>query len=125
MTTDTETRDAIHLFLAERLPELRNTRCWCGGAGRRAISFLILDEYVRTDADYEECRGCQGRGWVPNVTMDGLLEALPREWTVTFAAGTTYIDVPGRSYGFTDRWEATGRNLDALCAAAKKALEAV
>jgi len=113
---ETETREALHL--AERLPELRRPCSMCFGRGK----FDAYHDSIGALMPEKECHGCEGRGWLPNVTTDGLLEALPREWTVTFAAGTTYIDVPSLPYGFVARWEAAGRNLNALCAAAKQAL---
>ena len=63
------------------------------------------------------------RGWVPNVTTDGLLEALPHDWKIIVEDDHVFIHVPRPDHEWETLWEAPGRDCDALCAAAKKALE--
>ena len=69
MTTQLSTQD-LELWLAERLPELRKPLTWAAADSqteekiRRA---LRRRNYLDADID---------RGWEPNVTLEGLLEAL-------------------------------------------------
>ena len=111
MTTETETLSALHLWLAERLEELRAP---FGGT-------------VWSTAPEWATAGSQSRGWVPNVTTDGLLEAMR-----VAHMGEVLFDLPG-----DDETEWTiflnGNSLptasattphEALCRAARKALDA-
>lgn len=110
MTTETETLEALHLWLAEKLPKLRES-CTCfgrdrgAGAGTHAV--------------------CDGRGWVPNVSTDGLFEAMSRLGWMGELQGSPYL-AQFRSGGDTAiEGHAEGTTpLEALCRAARKALEA-
>ena len=114
MTTQTETLESVHLFLAARLPELQRE---CPNHDNRGRGFPCF-------CDQEE-------GWVPNVTTDGLLEALAtkgwRNVTYTFEVAeekvvrvVCFIDKsPGAAYKVGE----APTTFEALCRAARKALE--
>ena len=58
MTTETESLESVEMALAERFPSMRQSPYAVGAPYRKPDSILA------------------GRDWVPNVTTDGLLEAL-------------------------------------------------
>ena len=118
MTTAVESLEALHLWLATELPELR----------------LTLLEAYRPPSDYSDSD--IERGWVPNVATDTLLEALrERGWKeIGFGFGfrphATEPDlVPAvrcsLDKGLTEvPTHASGPTpFEALCRAARKALE--
>lgn len=83
MTTETE---SIELTLAKRFESLQQ-KCigvqgddWCPECGERSTWRMVCAAH---DHRRDKTCPCEGRGWVPNVTMDGLLEALAdRGWYV-------------------------------------------
>lgn len=96
----------------------------------------LATPHIRTEKWTSECKGgCQGRGWVPNVTTDGLLEALSEKgWVIralertpltSVHAGAWYCALDHRHEvhaGVVEDYGPTPH--DAMCAAAKQALEA-
>ena len=112
MTTETESIEALHLWLATELRELR----------------LPAEEWDGVPAEYPDA--AVSRGWTPNVTTDALLEALrPLGWVTHF---TTYQTLPQIICYLTDSLELWAKEVsadgdtphEALCRAARKALEA-
>ena len=114
MTVQTETLEALHRWLAERLPELRR---------------VYQTHAQRADGQPDE----HSSYWLPNVTTDGLLEALSqRGWAPIWGLERTNThgtasDTP-RWYCALDRQgpgiakaEAPTPH-EALCRAAKQAL---
>ena len=122
MTTETESLEALHLWLATDLPELRH------GLAEAAKTLPTWHEgrYL-TDEEKE-------RGWVPNVSTDALLEALRKrgvsEVTFSLADDSTRTVCSLDSFKAKGFKEAIGRSAvaetlpEALCRAARKALEA-
>lgn len=109
MTTKTETLEELHLALAERLPELQ----------------LPLLEAYRRPSDYSDA--AIERGWVPNVTTDGLLEALFKRFPdASLVIERTELSIEKNvvdgDWLVEGLWK--GTHHEALCRAALKALEA-
>ena len=117
MTTEVESIEALHLWLAEKLPALRLTK-----------HSKLCPEYGRAvKHDHHPITFC--RGWVPDVTTDALLEALPRALESQYS---------GFGIGWCERDDGVDLALnsdevpvwvhgadfhEALCRAARKALE--
>ncbi len=102
VTTAVESLEALHLWLAERLMELR----------------LVAEEADAASVVWsaEEWE----RGWVPNVTTDGLLEALGGK----FVRIHTLEGIASCRVTVGATYEGRGKTPhEALCRAARKALE--
>ena len=134
MTTETESLEALHLWLATRLLELRrpvNHAVPQGGPfNGQAMDFGLLPS-GEPDGSREHC-ACGERGWQPNVTTDALLEALRQRYvsgetplSVEIGLGYIAIDVFGDVYEkIREGWDEERPVHEALCRAARKALEA-
>lgn len=119
MTTETESLEALHLWLAERLPELR---------------FIVTKSGDWGDRIPPSMKDHVARGWAPNVTTDALLEALRAqgitEVKFSMADQTTTTICSLDAYKATSFEDGVGRTSvaatlhTALCRAARKALEA-
>lgn len=115
--------EELHLWLAERLPELR-LQCFAQPPSKRH------PQCCRADDSRTEC------GWVPNVTTDALLEALRRcgftEVRVRFLThgrcGVHLSRSPHEDEEAIPFYTGVGvydvSPHEALCRAAKKALDA-
>jgi len=123
MTTETESLEALHLWLAERLPELQHRRhsMGCSEYGRA----------VKHDHAPNDLCSC----WVPNVTTDALLEVLSGKWPLTLAwyPKSAVDEAHWQAIVFTVNEDGSGHDgpsgngttaHEALCRVAKRALEA-
>ncbi len=121
MTTETESLEALHLWLATELPELRD--------GLEYLEKVHEDigGIFFTEAQVE-------RGWVPNVTTDALLEALRAHGVQRVVIFLTDPALgPGNpertrvllmQRGSSEPFAGAETAHEALCRAARKALEA-
>ena len=101
MGAGTETLESVEVWLAGRLPGLRAPFSFAEGDGPDEIE--------------------ENRGWVPQVTTDGALEALlARNWPVGFWPLNGVIRAKVRA---TSQEHAATAH-EALCRAAKAAIEA-
>ena len=116
MTTETESIAALHLWLATKMPELQQK---CAGNDLRDAPAHHGNRYEHAGGG--DC-GCGGRGWLPNVTTDALLEALPHAWRITYNYDNIEIR-RGPSLDSVILAGVKGRDNEALCRAARKALE--
>ena len=129
MTTETETLEALHLWLAERLNLRRVCPCDPDCTDVETCATCAANHLA-------VCAQCHGRRWLPEgVTTDGLLEALR---TQGISRVTIFMTDPKSGPGLPDRtrvhllplrgqvepWGGGDRFHEALCRAARKALEA-
>ena len=119
MTTAVESLEALHLWLAEKLPELRRLE---GGMHLHPDVQLHGRSGTARNMPCEEA-GCPG--WLTNVTTDALLEALRAQgWhNVVFTFGSVVICWLDKSPAITHRHSSADTIHEALCRAALKALE--
>ena len=126
-TTETESREALHLWLAERLSELQEKCRNCGGFGRGIYHrevFLGKPWPIR-QPDMHVCPKCFERGWMPNVSTDALLEALARKGMERVnLLGGHHWSAEFLDFGEVKGYGAGATPFEALCRAARKALEA-
>lgn len=117
MTTEIESLEAVHLWIAERLPQLR------------ATITHVTDESISVSFPDGTMGGMTigdnpvdiARGWVPNVTTDGLLQILEGDYHVHFGQyGHVYLREFGRSVAAAEASGTTPH--EALARAAKLAL---
>ena len=76
MTTETESLSDVVLWLATKMPALRAGTCPCAPHCTDVETCATC-----AGGHFAVCARCQGRGWVPNVSLEGLLEALGCEIT--------------------------------------------
>jgi hypothetical protein len=131
----TETLEELHLWLATRLPELREI-----GAHAKCKRYKVPHCWVTKDPEwimlgerFMPHRNCRGQGWMPNITTNKLLpELLFSGWIVEFAKRDRDMTVT-----LSRDWDDDGEPSQvspvlvqntslplALCRAAKLALEA-
>ena len=127
-TTETESIEALHLWLATELSELRR-QCHCLGYPGQVGYGYVTDCWAcfRANAHEPKC-DCDSRGWVPNVETDALLEALrardDQYAEVDFIGGSAVWTVSILTRDEKQHLANGATAHEALCRAARKALEA-
>ena len=69
------TKDEALLWLAERLPDLREPCLSCHATGIVETSHPLLS---KDDRFLVQCGGCQGRNWLPKQGRDALHDAMEK-----------------------------------------------